>query len=264
VQVQLSGATAIAAGDRFTCAATPTGAYCWGADDSGVLGDGKPEGAASAVPVLASAQPATLIAAGHRHACAGSPSGVRCWGEGSRGQLGNGGQVAVSTAVPVTGAGTTWIPNQLAAGGQHTCAVDTTSRLWCWGRNDDGELGAGNADEQLAPIQVRSLATTAVDVVASEAGTCAQTTAGPRCWGDNYFGQLGDGTATSRSAPTAVTSLASAARPAPAASHTCALSAGEVYCWGDNAVGQLGLGTFSSALRPVEVEFPASAATATR
>jgi len=140
---------------------------------------------------------------------------------------------------------------------KHTCAVDATGELWCWGGNDDNELAGGddNADEQLRPFRIAALGKTVTDVVAAETGTCAQTLNGPRCWGDNFFGQLGDGTTVSRSTPTPVVSLDVAARPAMGTAHSCALSDGEVYCWGDNARGELGLGTFAVAPSPVAVAF---------
>jgi alpha-tubulin suppressor-like RCC1 family protein len=255
----LANVTAIAAGDSFTCAAAPSGAYCWGYDIAGELGDGG--GASHAVPQLvpgvAPLVP-TMIAAGSIHACAAAATGAFCWGAGGSGQLGNAAKPTMSTAVAVTGAGSgaTWTPSRLAAGGDHTCAVDTTGKVRCWGENGTGAIGDGTSTDRSSPTQLASLGATVVDVVAGDASTCAQTTNGPRCWGYNFYGQLGDGTTTDHKTPTAVASLVTAAQPATGTSHSCALSSGEVDCWGDNSLGQLGNGTFSVAMTPVEVAFP--------
>jgi alpha-tubulin suppressor-like RCC1 family protein len=158
----------------------------------------------------------------------------------------------------VTGAGNGgWAPSRLAAGGDHTCAVDSTGKLWCWGENGSGELGDNTSTDRSSPTALASLNTiTVVDVVAADASTCAQTTSGPRCWGYNFYGQLGDGTTTNHKTPTAVASLTVKAQPATGTAHSCALGNGEVDCWAGNSLGQLGNGTFSVAMMPVEVAFP--------
>jgi alpha-tubulin suppressor-like RCC1 family protein len=255
----LANISAIAAGDHFTCAATPGGAFCWGFDGEGELGDGG--GASRASPQLVpnvSPLVPTLVAAGSSHACVAGASTTLCWGAGDSGQLGNGTKPAISGAVTVTNPAPMWTPSRLAAGGDHTCAVDTTGQLRCWGNNDSGEIGDGSSTTRPNPMAIAMTPVTATvtDAVAGDDITCAETTAGPRCWGSNFFGQLGDGTAADRRKPVAVKALATAARPATGTAHACALSTGEVYCWGDNSLGQLGIGTFSVAMKPVEVAFP--------
>ena len=34
-----------------------------------------------------------------------------------------------------------------SAGGSHTCVVDYSNRVYCWGRADDGQLGHGNTED---------------------------------------------------------------------------------------------------------------------
>ncbi len=79
----LAGLTALAAGGRHACALAADGLVrCWGADDTGQLGEGSPgppRMPATAVPGVAGA---TALAAGGDHACAVLADGwLRCWGD---------------------------------------------------------------------------------------------------------------------------------------------------------------------------------------
>ena len=52
---------------------------------------------------------------------------------------------------------------RVAAGGQHTCAINVAGRLYCWGANADGQLGVGAAGAprptpQPVPLPGRALA----------------------------------------------------------------------------------------------------------
>jgi alpha-tubulin suppressor-like RCC1 family protein len=148
------------------------GAFCWGYDGSGELGDsdgtggGMSQSLPKQVPGVASP---TMIAAGARHACAAAASGAKCWGCGGSGQLGGGATPDFSGPVAVTGAGPMWMPSRLAAGGDHTCAVDTAGRLRCWGSNSNGEIGDGTFQERATPAVINALGTTTVDVTLAEA-----------------------------------------------------------------------------------------------
>ena len=37
---------------------------------------------------------------------------------------------------------------------EHTCATRADGTLWCWGKNDSGELGIGGDTDQELPRQV--------------------------------------------------------------------------------------------------------------
>ena len=43
---------------------------------------------------------------------------------------------------------------KITAGGSHTCAILTDGSLWCWGLNDEGQLGQGNTTNQSSPTRV--------------------------------------------------------------------------------------------------------------
>ena len=82
------------------------------------------------------------FAAGHGHTCAVTNDGrLHCWGYNQSGEIGNGTSGDMQEA-PYT------IPElsdvvQVTAGDQFTCALTGDGRLWCWGRNDAGQLGLG-------------------------------------------------------------------------------------------------------------------------
>ena len=173
---------------------------------------------------------------------------------------------SASTAAPVCtcnggygGNGTTCFGLGLAAGAFHTCSLDSSNALGCWGTNTSGQLGDNtNSDRQ---------ARTAVNgggawqsVAAGNAHTCGVKTDGTLwCWGANNLGQLGDGTQTQRSAPVRESIGATWTQVAAGGDSTCAVrSTGSVYCWGSNAAGQDGGGNASPALHKDPVRIASS------
>jgi alpha-tubulin suppressor-like RCC1 family protein len=72
--------------------------------------------------------------------------------------------------------------------------VRTDKSLWCWGRNNSGQLGDGTLTQRPAPVQVG----TGVDWTKVSAGgghSCGLRGEGTLwCWGNNVSGQLGDPT----------------------------------------------------------------------
>ena len=145
---------------------------------------------------------------------------------------------------------------QIAAGGEHMCAVTEDGDVLCWGSNYDGQLGNTTALDRNAPVHVAGLDGQASAVAAGLQHTCALTAAGGvKCWGHNEYGQLGNGTTEISRTPVDVAGLQSNVQAiALGMYHTCALTeSGGVKCWGSNHVGQLGDGTTEDRLEPVEV-----------
>ncbi len=96
------GAGGIGAGGQQSCALDGQGgAFCWGEDASGQLGDDGASDRAVPVPVLGVSAGASCIAGGVAHTCAVVAGGhVQCWGWNVSGQLGNG--TRSDSASPVT------------------------------------------------------------------------------------------------------------------------------------------------------------------
>jgi alpha-tubulin suppressor-like RCC1 family protein len=254
----LGSAKAISAGYNHVCALLTSGAvWCWGAGDSGQLGNGTiPSSGYSATPVLVSGLPngVTAIAAGRDTSCAliGIGGAVYCWGSNISDELGAGSSANNSPSpLIVTGLSS-------ASGvstGNTTCAI-TFGGISCWGLNADAEAGqvvTGNG-VVASPVPVGGISSVA-NAQAVSVGTyhtCAILSAGSvYCWGRNMYGQLGDASTLvdgHAASAVAVQGLSSGATQVSAGfGHTCALLAtGRVWCWGVQRYGALGDGVSAS------------------
>ena len=199
----------------------------------------------------------SALAVGDFHACALDPAGAAwCWGSNQNGQLGqgvNGGR----DSVPRTVSGNL-IFSAIAAGETHSCGILTNGDAYCWGSNDNGELGDGTSSPRNVPTAVAGgFKFTAIDAGLDYTCGLVQGGAGAvRCWGLGTDGQLGDGTVNSRNTPTLVGGGHSFASISTGAAHTCGLEAGGtgvVFCWGTNPFGRLGDGTTTNRVLPTPV-----------
>lgn len=246
----MHGVVAIAAGDRHSCAIDETGAlFCWGSNDRGQLGTGDVVNRYFPAPVAPGTRFAA-VSAGALFTCAiDDAGGLWCWGASGRGQLGLPGllmdqNVTVPTRVEVPA--TTWAT--VSTGADHTCGIDTTGALYCWGNGDQGRLGRGDELSQMIPQRVGDQLWTHVS--AANAHTCGIRASDTSlwCWGSNNAGRLGvpiaDG--NMQVAPVEVTGGPMMARWSSVSAgfdHTCALADdGALWCWGSHEVGQLGIG----------------------
>jgi alpha-tubulin suppressor-like RCC1 family protein len=197
------------------------------------------------------------IAAGKNHTCAVTAGlGVKCWGNNEHGQLGDGTTINRPTPVDVRGLGSEVIA--LTAGWGNTCALTAGGGVWCWGYNQNGELGNGGTIDGNVPTPVSGLESGVKAIESGDDHTCAVTAEGAlKCWGFNEYGQLGDGTKISRDLPVAAGGLNAGVQSAAAGwGHTCILTdAGAVKCWGNNEYGQLGYGQDAEVrFTPVDVD----------
>jgi Regulator of chromosome condensation (RCC1) repeat len=145
--------TSVSAGGGHTCGITTSGpTYCWGRNNYGAFGDGTITNSPVPVPG-ASGLTLTSISAGDWHTCGLVASGAAyCWGLGERGSIGNGSfDPAQLTPAPVSG-GLTFA--SISTGTQHTCGLTSSGALFCWGRNEDGELGDGTGTNRAVPTRV--------------------------------------------------------------------------------------------------------------
>jgi hypothetical protein len=135
--------------------------------------------------------------------------------------------------------------------GEHLCAVLPDRTVRCWGYNDYGQLGTGDA---VWPDRTTEPRDPGLDCVRSVArgnnSTCAVRTDGTLwCWGANDSEQAGVALADSETCPGTSTPRACVRRPRrvegidhvaqvfPGPGHTCAIRTDRtVWCWGQTVV----------------------------
>jgi alpha-tubulin suppressor-like RCC1 family protein len=253
------GVFAIATGAAHTCVAATISAslFCFGRNSDGQLGTGgvspMSDGAVSVSLGTTTPLPRpAAVAAGDAHTCAvDDRGGVWCWGRGIDGQLGDGtGRERLSPTPVALGAG---VPaaETIAAGAAHTCVL-AGGRIFCWGRNAEGQVGAEMQVPIPAPVEVDGVSG-ARAIAAGGRHTCAiAADATVRCWGANESGQLGDGGTGSSNDPVEVAGLTGVDAIGAGAAHTCARRTdGTVWCWGANTSGQLGDGVTLASPNPL-------------
>ncbi len=278
VPLTVLGFSAASEGGDHTCGVSVAGdAYCWGPNALGAIGDGTTtdrrhpaligQGLGLQLPIITA------------HTCAVTASGqAYCWGPDESGQLGDGSPTyatEVSQVQPVPVAGRLAF-SSVRAGQNHTCAVATSGDAYCWGANNDAQLGRDTATytcRQSAlglgrcsnwPI----LVTGGLQFTQVSAGweqSCGVTTSGAAyCWGLNDSGQLGNDSTTDVCGSTALVRCSYVPRlveggltfksVSAGAQFTCGVAAsGDGYCWGFGVTGSLGNGAGVSSTVPVKV-----------
>jgi alpha-tubulin suppressor-like RCC1 family protein len=235
----------VMAGDAHTCGLTTDSlAYCWGDNSNGQLGDGTTTDRLTPVKVAGGLRFAQITAGGG-HTCALTRSNVAyCWGHNSRGQIGDGTYVTHHTIPTLVAGGRRF--HQIRAGFVHTCALNLNDAAYCWGANDNGQLGTSGPTR--APALVRG-GHRFRQVITGASHTCAVTRDDRAyCWGNNASGQLGNGTfGTRRFEPVAVAGGLSFRQVVPGSggyvelepfvvdgAHTCGITTNDkAYCWGE-------------------------------
>ena len=248
---------------------------CWGDNEFGQLGqgdtevrgDGVVDMATLAAIELGSDRTVLSIAEGRSHTCALlNTDQVACWGLGAYLGLGKGflirgdNEGEMGSALPYLDLGADI--EQLSVGGNFICARLSAGVVKCWGDNDVGQLGRGNAVTrtnypgelyELTPIELDPTHKV-VKVASSDGHSCVLLDKGlVKCWGSNDYGQLGLG--HSENWGDNVEEMGSFLSSidfglelavediAVGPEHNCALfEGGRVKCWGNGWDGALGLG----------------------
>jgi alpha-tubulin suppressor-like RCC1 family protein len=131
----------------------------------------------------------------------------------------------------------------------HTCGIDGSGTVFCWGANDFGQSGPAPSLLPCSSVACR-YAPGPVPAGLSFASltlgfhtTCALSASGEaHCWGANYAGQLGIDVATFSSAtPVSVSGQRTFTWLNSGLNHSCGVATdGVAYCWGLNNRLQLG------------------------
>lgn len=146
---------------------------------------------------------------------------------------------------------------RVLSGGGFSCAI-AIEKLFCWGENDQGQLGLGDvfARSQAAPVdfigEIR-------DLSLGHGHACLiDGDHNVWCWGENTDGQTGAPAGPPLLEPTQISASTGFQRIAAGHSHTCALSLDDnIWCWGNNDARQSGHSGSSTHI-PTQVASPES------
>ena len=171
-----SGRTAVSvsAGNRFTCAILDNYSLkCWGANQQGQLAQGHTDPLGNDVGEMGNdlsaidfgnGRKVQKVSAGTIHACALLDDfSLACWGHADTGALAStngtpamGDEVGESPVI--VDLGINHYATDVYASNGFTCAILDDDTTKCWGRNDNGQLGAGDkfprmsAGDELPPL----------------------------------------------------------------------------------------------------------------
>lgn len=201
----------VATGQSHTCAWGSDGRVsCWGDNDMGQA-NGHPRTVDRVPPTILDAGLGAVMdmGAGSDITCAVLTSGaVWCWGDNTRGALGRellDPRTPAGAPAPVVGVTDAL---KVRVGYQFACALVRSGRVFCWGRNDYGQLGAGFPTHRHQPAAVMRDGGELQNVVELAVGgdhACARLNDGAvLCWGSDVRGQLGRGHGPWRAASTPI------------------------------------------------------------
>jgi alpha-tubulin suppressor-like RCC1 family protein len=169
------------------------------------------------------------------------------------GQLGTGGYNDTYTLMPMTSVPVGKTPEAISCGDSHTIVLMTDGTVYGTGENSNGQLGAGNINEQttLTQMTIGNGSTYVTDVKAIICGgyytMVLKENNSVFGTGDNEDGQFGNGSTNgSQTTLTLITSIPEGKTPLAIScgrDHTIVLMEdGSVYGTGDNGDGELGTG----------------------
>ena len=218
---------------------------------------------------------AVMISTGREFACSLLDDGsVYCWGNNNYGQLGDG--TTTYSGLPRE----VLLPSDrfaisIDSGDYHTCAVLDNGEMYCWGRQNYGNMGTGkgsissnNADYKIkVPVKVEIPLDKSVSFmgVGEYHGCAVMTDNSLWCWGYNNHGEIGLGNVSSSNNeiirkpmeidmqfynPIISIDLGPES--------TCTLhDDGLLNCWGENEYGEVGnglIGGDTSSPVPIQLD----------
>ena len=197
------------------------------------------------------------IAAGFDHTiCLLEGGQVLAWGLNKYCQLGLGDKKNRNTPTQIQSPLLTGVKS-IAAGGVHTICLLEGGQVLAWGRNDEGQLGLGDANDRKTPTQIPGLTGVKSIATGGRHTICLLEDGQVLAWGYNGGGQLGLGDTNGRNTPTQIPGLTGVKSIAAGGFHTiCLLEGGQVLAWGYNTSGQLGLGDTKNRNTPALVFNP--------
>ena len=281
-------------GNQHTCALfNDERVRCWGSGADGRLGQGDTDdlGDDETLGTLASIDlgmtPSALASGGSHNCVILSGGNIRCFGLNGDGQLGIASTESIGDDEPPADAAAVAVGGEpfveFASGNAHNCALNAIDELYCWGKNQHGQLGYGN-NQDLGDNESLNISDpvavfpedlpdgeTIEQIALGKDNSCVLFTTGEvLCWGRGSRGQLGQADTVEwgnnlGEDPGLLDpiELGDSAVDISAGSefHCAVLANGDVRCWGKNDLGQLGIGSkeqigddeLPTAVDPVEL-----------
>jgi alpha-tubulin suppressor-like RCC1 family protein len=131
--------------------------WSWGNNTDGRTGRGITTGDTLTPTQVGSATNWAKVSTRFSHVLAITTTGqLWAWGTNTNGQLGRGNTTTPQTSPTQIGSLTNW--QEIAAGNNHSLAINSSGELLAWGQNTNGQLGRGNTTTpQTSPIVIGSL-----------------------------------------------------------------------------------------------------------
>jgi alpha-tubulin suppressor-like RCC1 family protein len=247
---ELHGVTDVVVGTTV-CAVASGELWCWGFNGEAAVGNGARGGWVYSPYHVPGLHGVTAVAGGGYTTCAVANGGkLYCWGQNTSGTAGLGPSADDYITAPAQVTGLTGVSDVSTNVGS-TCAVANSFRVYCWGRNANGEAATGGTSQVDSPHL--TTAANVIDVETAAGTTCAVSRFGTlSCWGKASSGQVGNGTDiyASITGPIPVAGLAGVRSVSPGGT-TCAVVARSLRCWGDNTNGTVGNGDHSPTVNVV-------------
>jgi len=246
--------------------------FCWGYGWDYIFGNNSKLNFDSPIKIDLGDLTFESIYIGYQHSCGIANSNNKelyCWGENEMGEneVGLTGTFSqekeVKTPEKVQGENKEWL--NVTLGLEHTCGIrriNDKNHLFCWGNNENGQLGIGNIESTIEPVSVQNENGSWVKVSAGFYHTCGlksiEGTNKIYCWGKNEFGEVGDNTTAMQKSPTEVAGINRGwVTLSSGGNHSCGIkkenNISKIYCWGNNEYGTLGTGANNNSSIPVEI-----------
>jgi len=244
----------------FACTVTESErVWCWGTSASDRLGfdssldTDRPTTAVTNAMTMTTLTGASVVTTGLAHGCAtidngGMPDELWCWGANERGQLGTNGRGGPGAhQVRFDDDMTPFVPIDVSAGVDFTCAVGDDADVYCWGDDADDWMPLAATDDPCertdgviacpAPLTVCENGASAVAAGGNFAcAICEDSTV--ECWGEIAMDESSFGCTQPKCA---IAEAAGAKLIATGREHVCTRNDdGQVVCWGNNSSLQLG------------------------
>ena len=184
-----------------------------------------------------------------------APNTIVTWGYNNEGELGANSITPRSSPDHIA----TYSNNSfsyIAAGYNHTLAIDMNGNMAAWGQNTYSQLGDMTALDRSSPVSVISTLFYVEAAAGTDFSLGLDGYGSIWAWGHNNIGQLGDNTNINRSSPVNVPAYnyKNYVFVSARGGHSVSINTnGDIICWGENDQGQIGDGTQNNRSTPTSV-----------